>query len=206
MIITSFNSTNAWFASLSNALIMVIAGSVFIVNIVICSSFGKGGGEAFGQPNFFNLDACVLKIPMLNQGYMDNVPGLRGEDFMSTWIFTWLYRWWMALCKTTCWSSPDAWELFDTPTDLCVLSGVGFNHVGIVLYYHNGILTIQHGNMDGETNTFEDATKDWCEMQISLEDIQERYDGVIFAVLKWWKGDAATESPTICLDLLVIFC
>ena len=67
---------------------------------------------------------------------------------------------------------------------LPVIDGVGFNHIGIVLYYHNAVLTIQHGNMDGKTNTFEDTTKDWCEMQLSLDDIQERYDGVVFAVAK----------------------
>lgn len=38
--------------------------------------------------------------------------------------------------------------------------------------------------MDGKTNTFEDATKDWCEMQVSLDDIQKRYDGVVFALPK----------------------
>ena len=68
---------------------------------------------------------------------------------------------------------------------LPVIDGVGFNHIGIVLYYHNAVLTIQHGIIDGETNTFEDATKDWFEMQESLEGIQERHDGVVFTLPKW---------------------
>ena len=169
----------------ANALIMVIAGSVIIVNIVICSSFGTGGGGALDQPNFFNLDAYVLKNPYAQSG-------LYGQCIWFAWgRFYELYGYspgftddeWHCAEQLVA-AHLDKWEPYDTPIDLCVFSGVGFNHVGIVLYYHNGILTIQPGNMDGETNTFEDATKDWCEMQISLEDIQERYDGVIFAVPK----------------------
>lgn len=116
---------------------------------------------------------------------MDNVSGMHGGRFYELYGYSPGFtgdEWHFAEQLVA--AHLDKWEPSDTPNDLCVFSGVGFNHVGIVLYYHNGISTIQYGNMDGETNTFEDATKDWCEMQISLEDIQERYDGVIFAVPK----------------------
>lgn len=185
MIIAAFNAIKAGLGSSSNALIMGIAGAALVIVIVICSCFGTGGGEALDQPNFFNMDAYVIKNPYAQSG-------LYGQCTWFAWgRFYELYGYspgftgdgWHCAEQLVA-AHPDTWELSETPTDLCVFSGVGFNHVGIVLYYHNGILTIQHGNMDGETNTFEDATKDWCEMQISLEDIQERYDGVIFAVPK----------------------
>lgn len=61
MIITAFNAVKAGLTSSSNALIMGIACSAIVVIIVICSFFGTGEGEALDQPNFFNLDAYVLK-------------------------------------------------------------------------------------------------------------------------------------------------
>lgn len=185
MIVTEFNAIKTGITSSSNALIVGIAGAAIVVVIIICSFFGTGGGEALEQPNFFSLDAYVIKNPYAQSGLYGQCTWFAWGRFYELYGYSPGFTGDGWHCAEQLFAAhPDTWELSDTPTDLCVFSGVGFNHVGIVLYYHNGILTIQHGNMDGETNTFEDATKYWCEMQISLEDIQERYDGVIFAVPK----------------------
>ena len=50
-----------------------------------------------------------------------------------------------------------------------IFSGIGKNHVGIVLSY------------DGKTNTFEDAKSDWKTVTYTLDEYRIRLGGVVFA-------------------------
>ena len=185
IIVSAFNAIKVTVVSSSNALIIGVITSSLVVVLLASSFFSTGGGEALDQPNFFNIDAYVLKNPYAQSG-------LYGQCTWFAWgRFYELYGYspgftgdgWNCAEQLVA-AHPDTWELSDTPTDLCVFSGIGFNHVGIVINYQNDILTIQHANMDGKTNTFEEATKDWCEIKISLADLQKRYDGVVFSVPK----------------------
>lgn len=42
-----------------------------------------------------------------------------------------------------------------------MFSAIGHNHVGIVITVKDNTLTVQEGNLDDITNTFQDAKKDW---------------------------------------------
>ena len=64
---------------------------------------------------------------------------------------------------------------------LRVFSGIGKNHVGIVLKVDGNNITIQDGNYDGITNTFEDAKKDWQTNIYTLDDYRSRMGGIVFA-------------------------
>ena len=62
-----------------------------------------------------------------------------------------------------------------------IFSGIGKNHVGIVLSYDGTNITIQDGNYDGKTNTFEDAKSDWKTVTYTLDEYRIRLGGVVFA-------------------------
>lgn len=68
-----------------------------------------------------------------------------------------------------------------TPKSGAVFSGIGNNHVGIVLDAKNNTLIIQEGNLDGKTNTFKDAQHDWHTKEYTLEQLRTAYKGVVFA-------------------------
>ena len=59
-------------------------------------------------------------------------------------------------------------------------SGI-FNHVGIVLKVGGNNITIQDGNYDGITNTFEDAKKDWQTNTYTFDYYRLRMGGIVFA-------------------------
>ena len=75
----------------------------------------------------------------------------------------------MGLCRST------------IPKSGSVFSGIGRNHVGIVINCDGTTLTIQDGNYDGITNTFEDAKADWKTVTYSLDEFRQRMKGVVFA-------------------------
>lgn len=56
---------------------------------------------------------------------------------------------------------PDKFERSSSPKAGAVFSAIGHNHVGIVITVKDNTLTVQEGNLDGITNTFQDAKKDW---------------------------------------------
>ena len=62
-----------------------------------------------------------------------------------------------------------------------IFSGIGKNHVGIVLKVDGNNITIQDGNYDGITNTFEDAKKDWQTNTYTLDYYRSRMGGIVFA-------------------------
>ena len=72
-------------------------------------------------------------------------------------------------------------ERSTTPKAGAVFSGIGKNHVGIVLKVDGYNITIQDDNYDGITNTFEDAKKDWQTNTYTLDYYRLRMGGIIFA-------------------------
>ena len=42
-------------------------------------------------------------------------------------------------------------------------------------------ITIQDGNYDGKTNTFEEAKTDWRTNTSTLSELRRRYGGIVFA-------------------------
>ena len=76
---------------------------------------------------------------------------------------------------------PNKFERSTIPKAEAVFSGIGKNHVGIVLKVDGNNITIQDGNYDGITNTFEDAKKDWQTNTYTLDYYRSRMGGIVFA-------------------------
>lgn len=79
---------------------------------------------------------------------------------------------------------PDKFIKSNEPAVGAVFSCVGRNHVGIVIGWDGKNITIQEGNLDGVTNTFADAKKDWHTATYSLDQFRTKCKGVVFAVPK----------------------
>ena len=56
---------------------------------------------------------------------------------------------------------PDKFRTSNTPTVGAIFSTLGHNHVGVVVGWDGTNITIQEGNLDGRTNTFTEAKRDW---------------------------------------------
>ena len=76
---------------------------------------------------------------------------------------------------------PDKLKKSNTPKAGAVFSGVGHNHVGIVIAWGGTNITIQEGNLDGKTNTFQEAKTDWQTKTYTLAQLNSIYKGVVFA-------------------------
>ena len=143
---------------------------------------GLSFGNIRGEPNFENMQAW---------GY--NNPYSRSHLFGQCTWFAWgrfyeIYGYspgftgdgWHC-AKQLVNTHPDKFELSSTPKVGAIYSGIGKNHVGIVIGWDGTNITIQDGNLDGKTNTFQQAKKDWKTSTISLNQLRSNYNGVIFA-------------------------
>ena len=133
-------------------------------------------------PNFSNYDAWVNKNPYAQAklygqctwfawgrfyelyGYS---PGFIGDGYKCV----------NQLLK----AHPDKFERSYSPKAGAVFSSIGKNHVGIVIAVKDGTIVIQEGNLDGKTNSFKDAQKDWHTKELTLSELSNRNQGVVFA-------------------------
>lgn len=151
----------------------------YVSHVMRYVSFSFRGGT---KPNFDNYDAWVNKNP-------DAQAKLYGQCTWFAWgRFYELYGYspgfigdgWKCvdqLLKT----HEDKFERSTTPKAGAVFSGIGRNHVGIVIDVKGDVLIIQEGNLDGKTNTFKDARKDWHTKEYTLSQLRAAMQGVIFA-------------------------
>lgn len=77
---------------------------------------------------------------------------------------------------------PDKFELSSSPQIGSIYSCIGRNHVGIVVGWDGTNITIQEGNLDSQSNTFEDAKGDWHTVTYDIDTFRMICDGVVFAV------------------------
>lgn len=77
---------------------------------------------------------------------------------------------------------PDKFKLSSTPQIGSVFSCIGRNHVGIVVGWDGKNITIQEGNLDGKTNTFYEAKKDWQTVTYDIDTFRNVCNGVVFAI------------------------
>ncbi len=131
------------------------------------------------NPNFNNLEAWVTKNPYARDS-------LYGQCTWFAWgRFYELYGYdpgftgngWDCVNELVK-AHPDKFEKSTTPKAGAVFSGVGKNHVGIVLKVEDGNITIQDGNYDNRTNTFEEAKTDWQTNTYSLDYYRSRLGGI----------------------------
>lgn len=134
------------------------------------------------NPNFNNMEAWITKNPYAKAG-------LYGQCTWFAWgRFYELYGYdpgfsgngWDCVDELLK-AHPDKFERSSTPKAGAVFSGIGKNHVGIVLKVDGNNITIQDGNYDGITNTFEDAKKDCQTNTYTLDYYRSRMGGIVFA-------------------------
>ena len=134
------------------------------------------------NPNFNNMEAWITKNPYAKAG-------LYGQCSWFAWgRFYELYGYdpgftgngWDCVDQLVK-AQPDKFERSSSPKAGAVFSGIGKNHVGIVLKVDGNNITIQDGNYDGVTNTFEDAKKDWQTNTYTLDYYRSRMGGIVFA-------------------------
>lgn len=143
---------------------------------------GLGFGNIRGEPNFENMKAWGM-----NNYYSQF--GLYGQCTWFAWgRFYELYGYSPGFTGdgTQCVDQlvaahPDKFVKSKTPKAGSVFSGVGHNHVGIVIAWDGTNITIQEGNLDGRTNTFQEAKTDWQTKTYTLSQLNSIYKGVVFA-------------------------
>lgn len=137
------------------------------------------------NPNFNNMEAWITKNPYARAG-------LYGQCTWFAWgRFYELYGYdpgftgngWNCVDQLVA-AHPDLFERSLSPKPGSVFSGIGVNHVGIVIAVDGDYVTIQEGNLDGKTNTFQDAKTDWHTVTYTLNQLRSYYRGVVFANLK----------------------
>ena len=77
---------------------------------------------------------------------------------------------------------PDKFKISSTPAVGAIFSCIGRNHVGIVIGWDGTNITIQEGNLDGKTNSFAEAKKDWHTVTYTLSQFVSICHGVEFAI------------------------
>lgn len=143
---------------------------------------GLGFGNIRGEPNFENMKAWGM-----NNYYSQF--GLYGQCTWFAWgRFYEIYGYSPGFTGdgTQCVDQlvaahPDKFVKSNTPKAGAVFSGVGHNHVGIVIAWDGTNITIQEGNLDGRTNTFQEAKTDWQTKTYTLPQLNSIYKGVVFA-------------------------
>ena len=134
------------------------------------------------NPNFNNMEAWITKNPYARAG-------LYGQCTWFAWgRFFELYGYdpgftgngWNCVDQLVA-VHPDLFERSLSPKPGSVFSGIGVNHVGIVIAVDGDYVTIQEGNLDGKTNTFQDAKTDWHTVTYTLNQLRSYYRGVVFA-------------------------
>lgn len=149
---------------------------------------GVGDMNALGAPDFTNTDAWRgLGDGGLNPYY----PGLYGQCTWGAWgKFYEIYGYdpgfrgngrdcAYELVKT----HPDKFEFSSTPKTGAIYSGIGQNHVGVILEAKpDGTLTVFDVNLDGVSNTWDAALSDWVIWEKTNESLNSYYGGVIYAV------------------------
>ena len=134
------------------------------------------------NPNFNNMEAWITKNPYARAG-------LYGQCTWFAWgRFYELYGYdpgftgngWNCVDQLVT-AHPDLFERSLSPKPGSIFSGIGVNHVGIVISVDGDYVTIQEGNLDGKTNTFQDAKTDWHTVTYTLNQLRSYYKGVVFA-------------------------
>lgn len=151
----------------------------YVSHVMRYVSFSFRGGT---KPNFDNYDALVNKNPYAQAKLYGQCTWFAWGRFYELYGYSpgFIGDGWKCvdqLLKT----HGDKFERSTTPKAGAVFSGIGRNHVGIVIDVKGDVLIIQEGNLDGKTNTFKDARKDWHTKEYTLSQLRAAMQGVIFA-------------------------
>lgn len=114
------------------------------------------------NPNFNNLEAWVTKNPYAQAGLYGQCTWFAWGRFYELYGYDPGFSGDGSSCvKELVAAHPDKFERSSSPKAGAVFSAIGHNHVWIVIAVKDNTITVQKGNLDGITNTFQDAKKDW---------------------------------------------
>ena len=134
------------------------------------------------NPNFNNLEPWVTKNPYAQAGLYGQCTWFAWGRFYELYGYDPGFSGDGSSCvKELVAAHPDKFEQSSSPKAGAVFSAIGHNHVGIVITVKENTITVQEGNLDGITNTFQDAKKDWQTKSYTLDQLRSIYGGVVFA-------------------------
>ena len=144
-----------------------------------------GFGNYREQPNFDNMDAWGSNNPYSRANLYGQCTWFAWGRFYEIYGYSpgFIGDGWKCVDQLLQ-AHPDKFIKSNEPAVGAVFSCVGRNHVGIVIGWNGKNITIQEGNLDGVTNTFADAKKDWHTATYSLDQFRTKCKGVVFAVPK----------------------
>ena len=133
------------------------------------------------NPNFNNVEAWVTRNPYAQAGLYGQCTWFAWGRFYELYGYDPGFSGDGSSCvKELIAAHPDKFERSSSPKAGAVFSAIGHNHVGIVIAVKDNTLTVQEGNLDGITNTFQDAKKDWQTKSYTLDQLRSIYGGVVF--------------------------
>ena len=141
-----------------------------------------GFGNYREQPNFDNMDAWGTNNPYSRANLYGQCTWFAWGRFYEIYGYSpgFIGDGWKCVDQLLQ-AHPDKFVKSNEPAVGAVFSCVGRNHVGIVIGWDGENITIQEGNLDGVTNTFADAKKDWHTATYSLDEFRIKCKGVVFA-------------------------
>lgn len=151
----------------------------YVSHVMVYVNFLFRGGT---NPNFSNTEAWITKNPYAHAKLYGQCTWFAWGRFYELYGYSPGFTGDGKDCvRQLLAAHKDKFEYSLTPKSGAVFSGIGNNHVGIVLDAKNNTLIIQEGNLDGKTNTFKDAQHDWHTKEYTLEQLRTAYKGVVFA-------------------------
>lgn len=141
-----------------------------------------GFGNYREQPNFDNMDAWGTNNPYSRANLYGQCTWFAWGRFYEIYGYSpgFIGDGWKCVDQLLQ-AHPDKFIKSNEPAVGAVFSCVGRNHVGIVIGWDGENITIQEGNLDGVTNTFADAKKDWHTANYPLDEFRTKCKGVVFA-------------------------
>lgn len=139
--------------------------------------------EASVQPDFTNEEAWGDNNPYTRLGFTGQCTWFAWGRFYEIYGYDPGFRGngWDCAAQLVA-AHPDKFELSYIPTAGAIFSTIGHNHVGIVIVVDGDKITVQDGNLDGESNPFIEAITDWHEVTWNIGDFVGHHGGVIYAV------------------------
>ena len=134
------------------------------------------------NPNFNNMEAWITKNPYARAGLYGQCTWFAWGRFYEIYGYDpgFTGNGWNCVDQLVA-AHSDLFERSLSPKPGSVFSGIGVNHVGIIIAVDGDYVTIQEGNLDGKTNTFQDAKTDWHTVTYTLNQLRSYYKGVVFA-------------------------
>ena len=149
----------------------------------LTDSTGCATGSIECDPNFGNTDAWLTKNPYAQAGLYGQCSWFAWGRFYEIYGFSPGFTGNGYSCVAQLLAThPDKFEFSLIPKVGAVgSSDVAHNHVWIVVGVEGEKITIQEGNLNGKTDSFEVAKSDWHTVTYSLSQLRSIYGNISFA-------------------------